>query len=73
MATNVYLSSRPSTYESIIKLDLLFKLSKLNSNFTLTMGYINLDLNNLALRFITGLLQEKDHTPWVSVLDLVPM
>ena len=32
------------------------------------MGYLNLALNNLALRFITGLLQEKDHTPRVSVL-----
>ena len=26
------------------------------------MGYLNLALNNLALRFVTGLLQEKDHT-----------
>ena len=32
------------------------------------MGYLNLALNNLALRFVKGLLQEKDHTmgvcPW---------
>ena len=32
-----------------IKLNLSFKLSYLNSNFTLTLGYLNPALNNLAL------------------------
>ena len=32
-----------------IKLNLLFKLSNLNSNFALTPGYLNLALNNPAL------------------------
>ena len=35
-----------------IKLNLLFKLSFLNSNFTLTVGYLNPGLNNLALLII---------------------
>ena len=33
-----------------IKLNLLFNLSYLNSNFALTLGYLNPALNNLALR-----------------------
>ena len=32
-----------------IKLNLLYKLSYLNSNFALTLGYLNPALNNLAL------------------------
>ena len=32
-----------------IKLNLLFELSNLNSNFTLTLGYLNPALNNPAL------------------------
>ena len=32
-----------------IKLNLLFKLSNLNSNFALSPGYLNPALNNLAL------------------------
>ena len=32
-----------------IKLNLLFELSYLNSNFELTLGYLNLALNNSAL------------------------
>ena len=31
-----------------IKLSFLFKFSNLNSNFALTLGYLNPDLNNLA-------------------------
>ena len=31
-----------------MKVNLLFKLSYLNSNFTLTLGYLNTTLNNLA-------------------------
>ena len=40
-----------------IKLNLLFKLSYLNSNFALTLGYFNPALNNPALMYqrITGL------------------
>ena len=43
---------RVSNYQIIdkrIKLNLLLKLSYLNSNFVLTLGYLNPPLNNLAL------------------------
>ena len=33
-----------------LKLNLLFKLSNPNSNFALTLGYLNPALNNLALK-----------------------
>jgi len=36
------------------KLNLLFKLSYLNSNFVLTLGYLNPPLNNPALKSTTG-------------------
>ena len=35
-----------------IKLNLLFKVSNLNSNFALTLGYLNRVLNNPALSII---------------------
>ena len=35
-----------------IKLNLFFKLSYLNSNFELTLGYLNPALNNSDLNFI---------------------
>ena len=34
-----------------IKAEMLFKLSNLNSNFALTLGYLNPALNNSAMRF----------------------
>ena len=37
--------------EKRIKLNLHFKLSYLNSNFVLTLGYVNLALNNPAQMF----------------------
>ena len=37
-----------------IKLNLLFKLSNLNSNFALTLGYLNPALNNTAVEPGTG-------------------
>ena len=37
----------------IIKLNLLFKLSNLNSNFALTLGYLDPALNNPALSLET--------------------
>ena len=41
--------------EKRIKLNLHFKLSCLNSNFVLTLGYVNLALNNPAQMFtLTG-------------------
>ena len=40
-----------------IKLNLLFKLSFLNSNFTLTLGYLNPGLNNLALIIIIMIIK----------------
>ena len=37
-----------------IKLNLHFKLSNLNSNFALTLGYLNPALNNTAVEPVTG-------------------
>ena len=37
-----------------IKLTLLFKLSNLNSNFALTLGYLNPALNNPAQKIMRG-------------------
>ena len=38
-----------------IKTEMLFKLSNLNSNFALTLGYLNPALNNSALYEIKAL------------------
>ena len=44
-----------------MKLNLLFKLSYLNSNFELTLGYLNPALNNSALRSdISGFAHVRD-------------
>ena len=40
-------------------MNLLFKLSNLNSNFALTLGYLNPGLNNLAQ--VSAILKRKMH------------
>ena len=43
-------------YTKRIKTEMLFKLSNLNSNLALTLGYINLALNNSA-QFLNEMLK----------------
>ena len=44
-----------SHYREKIKTEMLFKLSNLNSNLALTLGYLNPALNNLAQVAITAI------------------
>ena len=51
VSDNFFLFFRASNHQSVdkkIKPSLLFKLSYLNSNFALTLGYLNPSLNNTA-------------------------
>ena len=56
-----------------IKTEILFKLSNLNSNLALTLGYLNLALNNLAqgkyyLHLFHTLFTAFCHSPGSSLL-----
>ena len=52
----LYVIFRASNHQLVdkknIKTEMLFRLSYLNSNLALTLGYLNLALNNSALTFI---------------------
>jgi len=50
-----------------IKLNLLFKLSNLNSNFALTLGYLNPALNNPALVVCNSVWSQELQLHYVSV------
>ena len=49
--------ANPKLLTKRIKLNMLFKLSYLNSNFELTLGYLNPALNNSAREFGTSNLE----------------
>ena len=44
----IFRASDHQLVDKTIKTEMLFKLSNLNSNLTLTLGYLNLALNNSA-------------------------
>ena len=46
---------------------MLFKLSNLNSNLTLTLGYLNPALNNSAQEYNEGLSKNKYH--WIMMMN----
>ena len=50
---------------------MLFKLSNLNSNLALTLGYLNPALNNLALTFNTSTLFPVFILDVLNVLDVL--
>ena len=59
-------SSSYQTWTKRTKMNFLFELSYLNSNFTLTLGYLNLPLNNPAHGFYLW----RKKRPWIFVVSL---
>ena len=55
-------------YAKRIKLNVLFKLSYLNSNFTLTLGYLNPALNKPALIMMAYTVQMSPGFILISIL-----
>ena len=58
-------SSNYQTWTKRTKMNFLFKLSYLNSNFTLTLGYLNLPFNNPAHGFYIW----RKKRPWIFVVS----
>ena len=54
---DIFRASNHQLVDKKIKTDMLFKLSNLNSNLSLTLGYLNPALNNSALICITCCLK----------------
>ena len=52
----IFRASNHQLVDKRIKTEILFKPSNLNSNLTLTLGYLNLALNNSALFFFAPIL-----------------